>query len=58
MDFYEAPYDPVIGTEPDMAALMVLFNTPGIDPIEFTRQQIEAFNRLYNNQMHEYYHSA
>ncbi len=58
LDFYEAPYDPVIGTEPDMAALMALFNTPGFDPIEFTRLQIEAFNRLYNNQMHEYYHSA
>jgi hypothetical protein len=58
LDFYEAPYDPVIGTEPDMAQLMVLFNTPGFDPVEFARLQTEAFNRLYNNQMHEYYHSA
>lgn len=57
-DFYEAPYEPILGTEPDMQQLMELFNTPGFDPVEFTRLQIEAFNRLYNNQMHEYYHSA
>ncbi|MCU0460154.1 MAG: hypothetical protein MUE37_13810 [Bacteroidales bacterium] len=58
LDFYEAPYDPLIGTEPDMQQLAELFNTPGFDPVEFTRLQIEAFNRLYNNQMHEFYHSA
>lgn len=58
LDFYKAPYDPILGTEPDMQQLMELFNTPGFDPVEFTRLQIEAFNRLYNNQMHEYYHSA
>jgi len=38
--------------------LMELFSTPGFDPVEFTRLQIEAFNRLYNNQIYEYYHSA
>jgi hypothetical protein len=58
MDFYEAPYDPILGTEPDMQQMMELFSTPGFDPVEFTRLQIEAFNRLYNNQLHEYYHSA
>lgn len=58
LDFYEAPYDPILGTEPDMQQLMALFSTPGFDPFEFTRLQIEAFNRLYNNQLHEYYHSA
>lgn len=57
-DFYKAPYDPILGTEPDMQKLAELFNTPGFDPVEFTRLQIEAFNRLYNNQLHEYYHSA
>lgn len=56
--FYDAPYDPILGTEPDMQQLMELFGTPGFDPVEFTRLQIEAFNRLYNNQLHEYYHSA
>lgn len=58
LDFYESPYDPILGTEPDMQQLAELFNTPGFDPVEFTRLQIEAFNRLYNNQIHEYYHSA
>ncbi len=58
LDFYEAPYDPILGTEPDMQQLMELFATPGFDPVEFTRLQIEAFNRLYNNQLYEYYHSA
>jgi len=58
LDFYEAPYEPIIGTEPDIAELMVLFSTPGFDPVEFTRLQIEAFNRLYNNQIFEYYHSV
>jgi hypothetical protein len=58
LDFYEAPYDPLIGTTPDMAELMELFSTPGFDPVEFTRLQIEAFNRLYNNQIYEYYHAA
>lgn len=57
-DFYKAPYDPILGTEPDMQQLMELFNTPGFDPVEYTRLQIEAFNRLYNNQLHQYYHSA
>ena len=58
LDFYEAPYSPILATEPDMQQLTELFSTPGFDPVEFTRLQIEAFNRLYNNQLHEYYHSA
>jgi hypothetical protein len=58
LDFYSSPYDPILGTEPDMAKLAELFSTPGFDPVEFTRLQIEAFNRLYNNQLHEFYHSA
>jgi hypothetical protein len=58
LDFYKAPYGPLIGTEPDMAKLMELFNTPGFDPVEFTRLQTEAFNRLYNNQIYQYYHAA
>ncbi|MRR21466.1 hypothetical protein EG830_00605 [bacterium] len=58
MDFYEAPYDPFIGTTPDMEELMELFSTPGFDPVAFTASQIESFNRLYNNQLYEYYHAA
>ena len=58
LDFYKAPYAPLLGTTPDMEELMVLFNTPGFDPVEYTRLQTEAFNRLYNNQIYEYYHAA
>lgn len=58
LDFYEPPYEPLIGTEPDIAELAILFSTPGFDPVEYTRLQTEAFNRLYNYQLKEYYHSA
>lgn len=58
LDFYPSPYDPLIGTEPDMSQLELLFSTPGFDPVEFIRMQTEAFGRLYNNQVNEYYHSA
>jgi hypothetical protein len=58
LDFYDSPYPPVLGTTPDMQELMELFSTPGFDPVEFTRLQTEAFNRLYNNQLNEYYHLA
>ncbi|HUW93209.1 MAG TPA: hypothetical protein VMV74_08590 [Bacteroidales bacterium] len=58
LDFYDAPYGSLIGTEPDPAALAELFATPGFNPLEFVRLQTESFNRLYNNQLREYYHSA
>lgn len=58
LDFYEAPYPPLIGSESDPAALAALFATPGFNPVEFVKLQTEAFNRLYNNQLKEYYHSA
>ncbi len=58
LDFYEAPYPPFIGSESDPAALAELFATPGFNPVEYVRLQTEAFNRLYNNQLKEYYHSA
>jgi len=58
LDFYEAPYPPLIGSELDPAALAALFAMPGFDPVEYVRLQTEAFNRLYNNQLMEYYHSA
>ena len=58
LDYYKAPYDPLIGREPNLAELAQLFMTPGFDPSEYFRLQTEAFNRLYNNQLEEYYHSA
>jgi hypothetical protein len=58
LDYYTSPYSPLIGTKIDLAKLITLFSTPGFDPVEYARLQTEAFNRLYNNQMNEYYHSA
>ncbi len=58
LDYYKPPYDPLLGTEPDIAQLAELFMTPGFDPVEFARLQVEASNRLYNYQMKEFYNSA
>ncbi len=57
-DYFESPYDPLIGRELDLVQLAQLFSDPLFNPEEFLRLQTEAFNRLYNNQMEEYYHSA
>ena len=56
--FTPSSVDPVIGTEPDLAKLAELFSTPGADPEKYIRQQVEAFNRLYNYQLKRYYHSV
>lgn len=57
IDYYQAPYDPILGsnlTLNDIAALMAL---PDFDITRFIRLQTEAFNRLYNNQLMKMYHS-
>jgi len=56
--FEEAAVDPIIGTEPDLAQLAMLMATPGFDLTEYVRQQVGAFNRLYNYQLEKSYHSA
>jgi hypothetical protein len=57
-DFYPAPADPVLATEPDYAKLAELLAAPGFDIQEYVRQQVGAFNRLYNYQLKKSYHSA
>ena len=57
-DFTPAPVDPVIGSDQDYSKLAAMFAIPGFDPEEYIRQQVGAFNRLYNYQLHEFYHSA
>jgi hypothetical protein len=50
--------DPLIGTDPDYFKLAALLQTPGFDIREYFRQQVGAFNRLYNYQMKEFAHAA
>jgi hypothetical protein len=56
--FEPAMTDPIIGTEPDYAKLAELLAIPGFDINEYVRQQVAAFNRLYNYQLEKTYHSA
>jgi hypothetical protein len=56
--FVPSAVDPVLGSEPDYAELAALLATPGFDMEEYVREQVGAFNRLYNYQMEKTYHSA
>jgi hypothetical protein len=56
--FTPATVDPVLGTEPDYAKLAELLSIPGFDLEGYVREQVGAFNRLYNYQLERYYHSA
>jgi hypothetical protein len=57
-EFTPSSVAPFIGTEFDLAQLAALSANPQFDPEYYVRQQVEAFNRLYNNQLKQYYHSA
>jgi hypothetical protein len=57
-DFIPVSVDPLIGTEPDYSKLAGLLAIPGFNPEDYVRQQVGAFNRLYNYQLERYYHSA
>lgn len=57
-DFEATSVESFIGTEPDLTALALLLATPGFDITEYVRQQVGAFNRLYNYQLEKSYHSA
>jgi hypothetical protein len=58
IDFTPATVDPIIGTEPDNVQMAQMAAIPGFDPEAYFRQQLQAFNRLYNYQLEKYYHSA
>jgi hypothetical protein len=57
-DFEESAVDPIIGSELDLSQMAALMATPGFDLTEYVRQQVGAFNRLYNYQLKKLYHSA
>jgi len=50
--------EPFIGTEMDFSQVAILLGTPGFDLNEYVRQEVSAFNRLYNYQLKRYYHST
>ncbi len=56
--FQPSTVDPIIGTEPDYSALSQLYTVPGFDPASYIREQVRAFNRLYNYQLKRNYHSV
>jgi hypothetical protein len=57
-NFTPSSAEPILGTEPDYVKLAQLLATPGFDVNEYVRQQVAAFNRLYNYQLKSSYHSA
>jgi hypothetical protein len=57
-DFTPAVAGSFVETKIDYGALTALFATPGFDLHEYARQQVTAFNRLYNYQLKRSYHSA
>lgn len=57
-DFSPSEVDPFIGSEPDMTGIMTLLATPGFNLEEYVRQQVGAYNRLYNYQLNRIYHSG
>jgi hypothetical protein len=56
--FEKAIADPLIGTEPDYARLAGMLAIPGFDINEYVRQQVGAFNRLFNYQLKKSSHSG
>jgi hypothetical protein len=56
-DFTPATVEPVIGTETDFSQLAALLAIPGFNLEDYIKLQVGAFNRLYNNQLKELYHS-
>ena len=58
IDFAPSEVDPIIGTGIDISQMAAMFAIPEFDPEAYVKQQVGAFNRLYNYQLNEYYHSA
>lgn len=50
--------EPIIGSNNDFSNLAELLAIPGFDLTGYVRQEVGAFNRLYNYQIERYYHNA
>ncbi len=58
VDYTQSTVEPVIGTESDFSQIAALLAIPGFNIEDYVRLQVGAFNRLYNNQLNQYYHMA
>jgi hypothetical protein len=58
LSFTPAQADPIFGIEPDLQKLAAMLSIPGFDLNEYVRNQVAAFNRLYNYQLEKNYHSG
>jgi hypothetical protein len=56
--FTPALAEPIFGSEIDFEKLLEMLAIPGFDLNEYIRNQIGAFNRLYNYQLKKNYHSG
>ena len=56
--FEPSPVEPALLAEPDPAVLALLMSIPGFSLADYMHQQVGAFNRLYNYQMEQFYHSG
>jgi len=56
--FMPSVAESLIGSEPDYTLLAQLMSDPAFDLPGYVRQQVGAFNRLYNYQLKKNYHSG
>jgi hypothetical protein len=56
--FIESAVQPFIGTDMDLTQVAMMLGTPGFDLREYIRQEVGAFNRLYNYQLKRSYHTC
>jgi hypothetical protein len=56
--FISSAADPLIGSEPDYTLFAQMMANPGFDLSGYVRDQVGAFNRLYNYQLMRYYHTG
>jgi hypothetical protein len=57
-EYTPSEVEPLIGTETDFSQIAAFLATPGFDIEDYVKLQVGAFNRLYNNQLNQYYHVA
>ena len=57
-DFVPSAVDPLLVKEIDFSAFAPLLANPEFDAGDYVKQQVGAFNRLYNYQLYECYNSA